>query len=175
MLNPNYCTDTWTVPKDCIVLHVIVYGQPTDLFLQFCFFNKELHRAFEWKLFEGIQSLCTFGIQYQVSMDCWDNGISPLNKYGWTYNHLFPKGHYVIKYIYKNLSSQKIRQIPSLSTFAAIVIRTNLLTNMVPPGIINLFGVHRHTVINSGNELDPPTCNLSTCAYQKLFKVLNKN
>jgi hypothetical protein len=137
--------NTWTLPEDCLVLHVIVMGQPCDLFLTFYIVSPELHAIFEWKLFEGIQSLCTLGKPFRLFMDCWCNGFHPLNKYGLTLDHSFPKGHYLIKYIYNKIPFQGVAPPPTLTTFAAIVVRTNLLTNMVPPGIVNLFGAHRHT------------------------------
>ncbi len=52
--------NSWTLREDCEILHVIVMGQPSDLFLSFYIVSPELHTKFEWKLFEGIQSLCTF-------------------------------------------------------------------------------------------------------------------
>lgn len=172
MLNSNDCNEEWTLPEDCMVLHVIVTGQPTDLFLTFHFFCKTLHKGFEWDLFEGIQSVCTFGIPYRVFMQCNGNGWYPLNKYGWTLDHSFPKGHYIIKYIYKEIPYDSVGQPPSLSTFASIVLRTHLLTTLIPPGIRDLVGVHRHSVIGTGLETDPPTCNLETCAYQKTIEKL---
>jgi hypothetical protein len=136
MLNSNDCNEEWTLPEDCMVLHVIVTGQPTDLFLTFHFFCKTLHKGFEWDLFDGIQSVCTFGIPY------------------------------------KEIPYDSVGQPPSLSTFASIVLRTHLLTTLIPPGIRDRVGVHRHSVIGTGLESDPPTCNLETCAYQKTIEKL---
>jgi hypothetical protein len=88
--------NTWTLPEDCEVLHVIVMGKPCDLFFTFRIVSPELHTSFEWNLFEGIQSLCTLGKPFKVFMDYWCNGFYPLNKYGLTLDHLFPKGHYIL-------------------------------------------------------------------------------
>jgi hypothetical protein len=162
--------NSWTLPEDCEILHVIVMGQPSDLFLSFYIVSPELHTKFEWKLFEGIQSLCTFGKPFKIFMDCWCNGMHPLNKYKVSLDHLFPKGHYLIKYIYKEIPFQDVAPPPTLSTFAAIAVRTNLLTDMAPPGIINLLGAHRHIVISTPNTT--PTCNLLTCVYQKTIQNL---
>ncbi len=135
--------NTWTLPEDCEILHVIVMGQPSDLFLSFYIVSPELHTKFEWKLFEGIQSLCTLGKPFRIFMDCWCNGLHPLNKYELTLDHSFP-----IKYIYKEIPFQELNSAELINKQNELRHAQNLIN-----GPSEAHNFNKNDEINSDGEI----------------------